>query len=193
MSNEANPLAVTQLVTQLLDEIAVPYFVVGSLASSLYGVSRSTMDVDIVADLKVENVSIFVEGLKDDFYVDDDMIRAALANNISFNLLHTDSMFKVDIFTPKPRAFDQSQFERRVLQKINKTDEKKIFFASAEDTILAKLEWYRLGGEVSDLQWRDILGVLKTQKEHLDNEFLVEWAEQIGVSDLLKKAREASK
>ena len=188
------PLAVTLLVVDALDALGVRYFVGGSLASALHGVARATMDTDIVADLHDEHVDAFVDALKSTFYVDDEMIREAIRAHRSFNIIHLESFFKVDIFVSKEREFDHLQMARRSPYVLSTEPEQSAYVASAEDTILAKLEWYQIGGEVSDRQWRDILGVMKVQAEKLDLEYLQRGARLLKVTDLLERAlQEAGK
>jgi hypothetical protein len=179
---------ITLLVTQTLERLGILYAVGGSLASSLHGVMRSTLDVDIVTDMRLEHIPLLVAALSKEFYADDEMMRGAIEHHSSFNLIHYETAFKVDIFIRKPRAFDQMQLERRRATVIATDPEESIFVASPEDTILAKLEWYRLGGEVSDRQWRDILGVLKTRTGELDLVYLHKWAGELEVPDLLARA-----
>src|SRR3954471_4196735 len=88
-------------VAGVLDEMQIPYLVVGSVASSMHGFSRSTADVDIVADLRPENVATLFAALKDEYYVDDQAMRRAISLRRMFNLIHLDTMFKVDIYIPK--------------------------------------------------------------------------------------------
>lgn len=185
MQSEA--VAVILRVTQVLDELLAPYVIGGSMASTAYGRIRTTMDVDIVADLSIEQVEPLVNNLAEDFYADAQMIRQAITSQGSFNLIHLATTFKVDIFVAGERPFDQQQIARRQAQLLEPPDQ-EAYFASAEDVILAKLEWYRRGGEVSDRQWRDIQGVLDVQGEQLDQGYLREWADQLGVADLLNKA-----
>ena len=97
-------------------------------------------------------------------------------------------MFKVDVFIPRPRPFLQSQLARAQRQTFSLETNISARFASPEDTILSKLEWYRMGGEVSDRQWRDILGVLKTRAGELDLDYLSQWAGELKISDLLERA-----
>ena len=188
MTMQGEATRITLFVTQTLERIGIPYAVGGSLASSLHGVMRSTLDVDILADMRLEHIQPMVAALSKEFYADDEMMRDAIEHHSSFNLIHYETAFKVDIFIRKPRAFDQIQLERRRMSVIATDPEQSVYVVSPEDIILAKLEWYRMGGEVSERQWRDILGVLKTRAGELDLDYLQEWAAQLKVSDLLERA-----
>ena len=146
------PIAVTLLVTRILEQLGVTYFIGGSLASAVQGAARATVDADVVADLRQEHVSPLVHALGDAFYLEMDTIRKAVSTRGSFNLIHLKIMFKVDIFVNKGRPFDRAQLDRRVHQVLATDPEHSAYIASPEDTILAKLDWYRRGGEVSDRQ-----------------------------------------
>jgi len=186
MQNE--PVEVTIKVTAVLEQLGIPYLIGGSLASILYGLVRTTQDADIVAQMRPEHIHAFVAALEEEFYIDAQMIASAIQHNGSFNIIHRETIFKVDVFIPRPRPFVQSQLLRAQGQTFTFATEMSAKFATPEDTILAKLEWYRLGGETSERQWRDILGVLKTRAGQLDLEYLHKWAAEIGVSDLLQRA-----
>jgi len=183
---------ITLLVTQTLEMLGIPYAVGGSLASSLHGVMRSTLDVDIVADMRLEHIQPLVAALSKEFYADDEMMKDAIEHQSSFNLIHYETAFKVDIFIRKARAFDQMQLDRRRTSIIATDPEQSVYVTSPEDVILSKLEWYRMGGEVSDRQWRDILGVLKTRAGELDLDYLRKWANELKVTDLLERALKES-
>jgi hypothetical protein len=184
----SEPIAVMLIVTDALEKLGVRYAVGGSLASALYGVARATADADIVADLRAEDVELLLEALRGEFYMDGNAMREAIQRRASFNLIHLKTTFKVDVFVAKPRPFDQAQMQRRTKQIIAVEPERTAYIASAEDNILAKLDWYRLGGETSDRQWRDILGILRLQAGRLDTEYLRKMAATLGVADLLEKA-----
>lgn len=188
----AEPLATTLLVIDAFNKLSVPYLIGGSLASALHGTARSTLDTDLVADLKTEQVEPLVSMLEREFYIDEGMILDAIHQRSSFNVIHLATMFKVDVFIIKQRSFDQMQFQRRQLQVVAIEPERKAYVTTAEDIILAKLEWYRLGSEVSDRQWRDILGVLKVQAGRLDLDYLRQWATELKVADLLQRALKES-
>ena len=153
-------IAVTMQVIGALEGLGVPYAIGGSFASALHGVMRATMDVDLVADLRLEHVAPLSQALGEAFYADPEMMREAIGRHGSFNLIHLDTLFKVDLFVARPRDFDRAQLARRQSHQLGEDPACRAYVASAEDTVLAKLEWYRLGGEVSDRQWRDVLGVL---------------------------------
>jgi hypothetical protein len=182
------PVEVTLKVTGVFEKLAIPYLISGSLASTLHGMVRTTQDADIVVEMCPVHIRPFVSALEDEFYIDEEMIAEAIQHNSSFNIIHRDTMFKVDVFIPCPRPFLRSQLARAQKQTFIFETEVSAKFASPEDTILSKLEWYRMGGEVSDRQWRDILGVLKTQAGGIDLEYLRDWAKELKVTDLLERA-----
>lgn len=184
----AEPLAVTLLVIEALEGLGVRYVVGGSLASSVHGVFRASVDADLVAELRLEHVERLARRLGEAFYLDEGAMRRAIAGRRSFNVIHLETMFKVDVFIPKGRAFDAAQLERRAARVIATEPERTAFIASAEDTILAKLDWYRAGGEVSERQWRDVAGVLRVQRGRLDARYMREMAASLGVGDLLERA-----
>ena len=183
-------IAVTLAVVETLDGLGVPYAIGGSFASALHGVMRATMDADLVADLRTEHVEPLARALGDAFYADVAMMRDAVLGHGSFNLIHLETMFKVDVFVARPRAFDRSQLARRQLHVLSEEPERRAYVASAEDIVLAKLEWYRQGGETSERQWRDVLGVLKVQGERLDRGYMQRMAAELSVADLLRQAFE---
>jgi hypothetical protein len=183
----AEPVQITQLVTEVLERLGIPYLVGGSLASSLHGTPRATQDADLVVDLKPHQVMEFVKGLGPGFHVDADMIRDAIHDRSSFNVIHLATMFKVDLFILKNDALSQIEMARRERYQISEDPQQAFFLASAEDTILRKLQWFKLGGEVSDRQWNDVVGVCRVQKGRLGIAYLQRGAQQIGVSDLLKQ------
>lgn len=190
---QSEPIEVTLQVTQVLEELNIPYLIGGSLASTLYGMVRTTQDSDIVAKMQLEHLQPFVSALQDEFYLDAEMIADSIQYHSSFNIIHRESMFKVDIFTPLPRPFLQSQLARAQTQTFLLENTLSAKFCSPEDIILAKLEWFRQGGEVSERQWRDILGVLKLRASKLDLNYLRKWAVDLKVGDLLENALKETK
>jgi hypothetical protein len=183
-------LAAVVRVAKAFEALGVDYLIGGSIASTLFGEPRQTVDADLIARLIGRQAEPFVKMLTPEFYTDLPSINSAILNQGSFNLIHLNSMAKVDVFVRWRSPFAQSQFARRQKKAIGESNPVELFFASPEDTVLAKLEWYRDGGSVSDRQWRDILGVLKVQSNALDAEYLKHWARELGVAELLSRAVE---
>jgi hypothetical protein len=183
-----NPILITSRVTAVLEKLDVRYFVAGSLASTFHGMIRTTQDTDLVTEFGPENIEPFVIALDKDFYIDLEMIINAVTDHSSFTIIHRESFFKVDIFIPQLRSFEEEQFKRTKRQVLSQEPKIEAYVASAEDTLLAKLEWYRMGGEVSERQWRDVLGIIKIQAGSLDTDYLFQMAERLKVSDLLDRA-----
>jgi hypothetical protein len=188
MPENSEPMQVVLFVADVLENLRVPYVIVGSFASAVHGVARATMDADILADLHEEHLQTFIAALQTAFYVDEEMIRDAVTRRGSFNLIHSETFFKVDIFVSRERIFEKDEIKRRVAINVSDEPPQSAYFASAEDVVLAKLEWYRLGGEVSDRQWNDILGILKVQASTLDKDYLANSARALIILDLLDRA-----
>jgi hypothetical protein len=186
----ADVLAVTLEVAEALEELNVAYMVAGSLASSMHGIPRSTEDVDLVAEISEEQAQPLADMLRGRFYVDADMISRAVRNRASFNVIHLESMFKVDVYLPGDDAAGREELARRKKLELPGAPGRSIAVASPEDTILQKLVWFRKGDEVSDRQWKDVLGVAKVKRGKLDLGYLRKWAAELEVSDLLEKALE---
>jgi hypothetical protein len=182
------PLAVTLLVTDALEQVGARYVIGGSLASTIHGVVRTTLDTDIVTDLNLQQAGPLADVLAGAFYLDIDTIRHAIRQRSSFNVIHLATMFKVDLFVQKGRPFDEQQLGRRQSWIADPDSGRTIYVATPEDTVLAKLAWYRQGDEISERQWRDILGVLAVQRNRLDLAYMRQWAASLGVSDLLDLA-----
>jgi hypothetical protein len=176
-------------IVRTFDELGISYYIGGSVASSVYGIARTTMDIDLVSNLNKNHITLLSQELKHSYFIDENMILDALKTSSSFNLIHLETMLKIDVFILKEKEYYQRAFERRRKDFISdEPDSIQVYLCSAEDTILSKLEWYKSGGCISERQWKDILGVIKVQNDLLDKEYLTSWAKQLGVSDLLEKA-----
>lgn len=182
------PLSVLAQVASALERLGIQYVLVGSFASSMHGMYRATADIDILADIKTDRVRPLMEVLQQSFYVDEQAMRKAVAKRRSFNAIHFDSVFKVDIFVSKDDDFARAQLNRRELRRISPDKDDAVFVATAEDTILAKLRWYQAGDEVSTNQWNDVVGILGTTHDTLDLQYLRSWSEKLGVTELFQKA-----
>lgn len=178
--------AITPIV-EAFEQLGIEYHIGGSVASSAHGIIRATIDADLVAVLKYEYIRPLVKLLENSYYIDADAVRDAIRRKSSFNAIHLDTMLKVDVFIPKARLFDQEELHRVQLKPLVQ-HERPFYIASPEGTILNKLEWYKMGGGVSDRQWNDILGVLKVQGTNLDMAYLQRWAKALDVAELLQRA-----
>jgi hypothetical protein len=186
----ADLLPVILPVVEILEDLEVPYQIGGSLASSAWGLPRSTQDIDLVADLQHSHVARFVSRLDDAYYIDSQAVQDAIQHRGSFNLIHLSTMFKIDIFIRKSGPFEDATFRRARRAQLSEATDQQATFTSPEDIVLHKLAWYRMGGGISERQWLDVLGVLKVQGADLDQTYLRSWSERLGLDDLLKRALE---
>ena len=176
-------------VIKAFEEIGIQYYLGGSIASSAFGIARTTLDADMIADLKPHQVRSLVERLELTYYIDEQMIVDAIKMGSSFNMIHLDTMFKIDVFLLKNDAYAKSAFQRRKKDTFEaESGALEVYLASPEDILLHKLYWFKIGGNVSERQWGDVLGILKVQADSLDNGYLRYWANDMGVTDLLDKA-----
>ncbi len=179
----------TLAVVRALERMGVRHYVCGSLASSLHGEPRATNDADIVAVLALSHFARLKQELGQRFFLDEDDFRAAVENQRSFNLIDEIELSKVDVFCVRSAGYQAEALERVVRLDLEPDDPfSRVSVASAEDTVVSKLRWYRLGEEFSDRQWRDILGVLAAQQGRLDLDYMRRWARSLGVEDLLDRA-----
>jgi hypothetical protein len=177
-------------VIGVLESLGIGYAVGGSIASSLHGYNRMTDDAEITAEPFPGQADQFLAAFDPTaYYVSPDAVRDALRTRSTFNILHPESGYKIDVFVRKDDPFEQAAFDRRGPYRIPELPGKPVLVHSPEDIILFKLRWYRLGGEISDRQWNDILGVMRTQAGRLDDAYLDHWAAAIGVKDLLDRIR----
>lgn len=174
-------------VVAALEQLGIAYRIGGSVASSALGVPRSTLDVDVVCELTLEHVEAFVGPLVEAYYVDAEMIRDAVRRQSSFNLIHLETMTKVDVFVRKDGSYDREVFARATRCSLEPAT-REFDLTTAEDIVLRKLEWFRLGGELSERQWLDVLGVLRVQQPTIDLVYMRRWAGVLGVADLLERA-----
>lgn len=175
-------------VVEALERLGVTYQIGGSIASSVYGVPRTTMDIDLVADLRPEHVSPLVALLQDQYYINPEAIYEALHRCSSFNLIHLETMVKVDVFVLRPEPYEREAFQRSRWDKLTEEPGRAFPLTSPEDIILHKLAWFRMGGEVSERQWNDVVGVIRVQASALDFAYLRQWATVLGLADLLDRA-----
>jgi hypothetical protein len=173
------------MVIECFEKLGIAYYIGCSVASSAYGIARATMDVDLVANVEIRQADDLVRALERYYYIDADMIRDAIHRRTSFNLIHLETMLKIDVFIAKDQPYDSQAFARRQSDTLDEESSRKVYLSSPEDIILNKLQWYHTGGRVSEQQWKDVLGVLKVQGDKLDLKYLKYWASRLNLSDLL--------
>jgi hypothetical protein len=173
-------------VADALDALGVPYYLAGSVISSLHGVARATADVDVVAALRQVHATAFAAQLADEYYADADVIADAIRRRAMFNVIHLATMMKVDVYVAATE-FASALARHRLDSLVHTPDARQFSVATPEDVILHKLTWFRDGGQVSDRQWNDVVGVLRVQRD-IDLAFLRDWAVRLEVADLLERA-----
>lgn len=174
-------------VVQVFRELGIRHFIGGSIASSFHGATRSTMDVDVVCDLTESQAGPFVSRFNTDFYVSQTAVEHAVRNKSCFNLIHLPTAFKVDVFVSRGRSFDKDSMRRATKETIGTTRTLEVPIATAEDSIISKLEWYRLTEETSERQWNDVTRLARLLGDHLDITYLRQAANTVGVRDLLDR------
>lgn len=192
--SDPQPAALLREVAAILDSLKIRWCLGGSLAAAFYGVTRATRDIDVIIDVAPEAAEPLARALEQRLYVSRVAMNEALRERRSFNAVDADSGFKIDFFVLGDSSFDRKELEGRRMLPLAGADGMLVPTKSLEDSILRKLLWYRDGGGVSDLQWSDVLTLLRTNSERLDERHLEEWAGTLGIRELLSKARsEASR
>lgn len=186
------PIELAADLTDRLDRLGIAYVIGGSLASTLVGEPRSTADVDIAVELAVENLSALLADVAGEFYVPEDSARRAVESRSSFNLIPAEGALKVDLFVLGDSLLDRGQIERRQAVELPSVPPRTVWVTSPEDVVLRKLQWFVDGDRASDRQWRDVVGVLRTQLGRLDDDYLDRTASEVGLADDLALARSAA-
>jgi len=186
--SEMREIQVLERLAEVLDALGIPYAVGGSIASSMYGTVRFTRDADIGVYPFPTVADKFYEMLKDEFYVNEQAMQEALGCCGSFNIVHFETAFKIDLFLLGPSDFEQQLLVRSKMVRLGESPESDLCFVSPEDVILLKLRRIDEGDGFSENQWDDILGVLAVQGRALSFEYLSEYAQGLGVAGLLERA-----
>ena len=186
MSDPVDPLAVAWTVSTALDAIGAVHTIGGSLAASFAGEPRSTIDIDVVASLEEFHADQLLAVLGDAFSIDEEGLRRAIRERSCTNLIHHATQLKVDLFVAGGTALDTQQLARR--QPVDVGNGRVLYVHPPEDILLQKLRWYAMGGRSSDLQWRDVQGIIRVQGRRLDLDYLRRHAPTVGIDHLLTDA-----
>jgi len=163
----------------ILEELRIPYFVTGSVATIAYGEPRFTNDIDIVVQLFPIQIDPLCQAFSsDDFYISIEAVVDAVTRRGQFNILHPSSGLKIDVMVADDSDFNQSRFTRT--RQLQISPHRKAEFASPEDVIIKKLAFYREGG--SDKHIRDIRGVLAVLGENIERSYIESWVTKLGLS-----------
>ncbi len=181
------PIDVALAVARAFEALGIGYFLGGSFASSIQGEPRATNDIDFVVDLSPSKVEPLAQALGPDFEVDVESLLEAARQRRTWNIFHLPTAVKIDLFILQPSPFDLSEFSRRRAVELGPA--MSLVVKSPEDTVLRKLLWFQAGGGVSERQWRDVVQVLRVSGAAMDETYLVQWAERLGIAELLDRAR----
>jgi hypothetical protein len=186
---ETRHIEVVERLVDVFDRLGIAYAIGGSMASSVYGTPRFTQDADITVQPFSSVAGRFYDLIKNEFYISEEAMRQALSSCGSFNVIHFATSFKIDIFVQGPSGFEQRLLARRRKVRLSDTSRRDLNVVSAEDVVLLKLRWFWATEGTSQRQWDDILGVLTVQGKALDFQYLADSARELGLEDLLDRAR----
>jgi len=186
--NDVRHIDAAERLIRVLDALGIAYALGGSLASSIYGMRRFTQDADITVKPFLPVADKFFDMVKDEFHISEEAIQEALRSHGSFNLIHFETSFKIDLFVQGPSEFEQQLLIRSRRVKLTDTASREVCVVSPEDIVLLKLRWFRDTGGTSERQWGDVMGVLGVQGDALDYEYLTGRARKLGLDELLDRA-----
>jgi hypothetical protein len=176
-------------LVEVFERLRIAYQIGGSVASSVHGVPRSSLDIDLLAEVRTDQIDVLVRSIDEAFYVSRSRIADAIDRESSFNVIHLQTMIKVDVFIARADSFRRQSLSRRQSERLGGEDASNLFFVTTpEDIVLHKLDWYKKSGESSERQWQDVVGVLKVQHESLDTAYMKKWATVLNIIDLLERA-----
>jgi hypothetical protein len=186
--NEDDLVDVGLRACALFDELDIPYYITGAVASVVYGQIRTTQNVDLIASIEPNHIDVIVRELQELFFIDPAKAAGAVNHRSMFDILHHSSIYKVNIIVPQSSEAESMRLQRRIRHIVKENPLHMADFVSAEDLVLSNLEWYRLGRGISDQVWMDILGVIQIQSPRLDRDYLNQWAATLNLTDLLTRA-----
>lgn len=170
-------------VAHALDQISVPYMLVGSYSSNVYGIPRSTQDADFVIQLPPDaSISPLAKLLEPDLHLDPQLIFETITGNLRYVITHQDSAFKVELFILSSDAHHLERFSRRVKSTLDSTS---VWFQSGEDVVIQKIRWYARAKRQKDRD--DVIDVLETSGPNLDLIYIRRWCDEHGTRDLFEQ------
>lgn len=175
-------------LVEALSRAGIPYMLTGSHASSYYGRPRGTQDIDFVISATKDQLRAFLGQLSPPlYYVDEQAAFEALRQHGQFNAIDRESGYKADIIIRKPRSYSEEEFERRTHGNVSGVP---LVIATAEDVILSKLEWAKMGGSLRQIE--DAVGILQARATQLDRAYIDHWVQQLGLQEQWRSALLAS-
>ena len=168
-------------IVETFESLNISYLITGSVASMAYGEPRLTNDIDLVAQITNDNVGGLMKAFPpNEFYISEDMVKEAIDRCGQFNIIHPISGLKVDVMIKQNTPFDQSRFKR--VRRISPAESYQANFASPEDVIIKKMEYYRDGG--SEKHLRDIAGILVISENEVDRDYISEWSRRLNLDEI---------
>ena len=174
---------ILKLTCQKLENAHVPYMLTGSLAANFYAAPRMTRDIDMVIEILISQVDQFLHLFKDDFYVEKSAVLEAILRQGMFNIVHNNSIFKVDFIIRKNSSYRQAEFQRRRRAELN---DLPVWIVSPEDLIISKLFWAK--DSFSELQIKDVRNLLASIK-NLDEKYIRKWVQELELQAIDEKVR----
>lgn len=187
MATVTDPITLALRVAAILEQHDISYALGGSLASSMFGEPRGTIDIDMAIRLEHQQFGDLVDTLGIEFYVPAEAARRAVEEGTSFNLID-EAGLKVDLFVLGNSLLDRRQIEHRRRIMVQEDPPQHLWVTAPTEQVLRKLEWYEAGGRVSERQWRDVVGILRTQGTTLDRADLAQAAASMELGVLLGAA-----
>lgn len=170
------------------ERLGIPYLITGSVAMIVHAEPRFTNDIDIVTALTLGKVGPFCANFPEpEFYCPEAAARDAARRHFQFNILHIDSGLKIDVIVPAADEYDRTRLARAV--RLPTGGGFDAWFASAEDVILKKLVFFKIGESPKHLS--DCASISRVQGERLDRAYIASWVERLGVAEVWRRVLEA--
>ncbi len=182
-----DPSTLLLQLARALEAAEIPYVIGGSIASSRHGEYRATNDIDVLIEAGPASLTALYDALGPSFHLDREAAGSALQVGGTFTAIHLGEMIKIDFFVATEDKLHRLQLAHREPVLIA-PESPPVYFTSAEDTVLVKLDWFRRSEGVLERQLRDVAGILKTRGTELDRAYLDQAASVLGIGDLLAQA-----